>query len=80
MPIHPNKHIREAIKYAENQGWRVVKAGGQAHIWGKIYCPAKQRGGCIIRVYSTPRVPEHHARHVREEIADCPHGGIDAAD
>jgi hypothetical protein len=28
-----------------------------------------QRGGCIIRVFSTPRVPEHHAKHIREEVA-----------
>jgi hypothetical protein len=40
MPRHPNKHIQAAIKYAEEHDWRVVKAGGQAHIWGKQYCPA----------------------------------------
>jgi hypothetical protein len=75
MPNHSNKHIREAIKYAEDRGWRVVKAGGQAHIWGNLYCPANRRGGCIIRVFSTPRVPENHARHIRDEVDDCPHAG-----
>jgi hypothetical protein len=71
---HPNKHIREAIAYAADRGWRVVKAGGQIHIWGNLYCPAQQRGGCIIHVYSTPRVPENHARNIRRGIDDCPHG------
>jgi len=74
MAQHPNKHIRTAVKYAESKDWRIVKASGQAHIWGKLYCPSGQRGGCIIRVYSTPRNPENHARHIHEEVDDCLHG------
>lgn len=78
MPTHPNKHIREAIKYAESKNWRVVKANGQAHIWGKLYCPNNQRGGCIIKVFSTPRVPENHARHIKQEVDDCPHPSVES--
>src|SRR5258707_15855659 len=33
MAEHPNKHIREAIKYALTKGWRLVKAGPRAHVW-----------------------------------------------
>ena len=74
MAQHANKHIREAIRYAEGKGWRVVKAGGQAHVWGQLFCPAGVRGGCIVRVYSTPRSPENHARKIRSEVDKCPHG------
>jgi hypothetical protein len=73
MPEHPNKHIREAVRYAERRGWRCVKAGGQAHVWGQLFCPARSRGGCIVRVYSTPRSPENHARKIRSEVDKCVH-------
>jgi hypothetical protein len=46
MPNHPNKHIREAIKYAEDRGWRVVKAGGQAHIGAT--CIALRIGVAVV--------------------------------
>lgn len=36
---------------------------------------AKTRGGCIISVYSTPRVPENHARYIRHRVDGCPHEG-----
>ena len=29
---HSNKHIRDAIRYAESNGWKVTKAGPRAHI------------------------------------------------
>jgi len=31
---HPKKAIEEALRYAENQGWRVKISGG--HAWGRI--------------------------------------------
>ena len=34
MADHPDKHIRQAVRYAKSQGWIVEKAGGRAHIWG----------------------------------------------
>jgi len=48
MNDHPNKHIREAIDYALANGWRLVKSGPRAHAWGRLYCPAQTRGGCIV--------------------------------
>ncbi len=71
---HPNKHIREAVEYAENNGWRVVKANARAHIWGRIYCPLQNREGCAKAVYSTPRNPEDHAKDIRRAVDRCPHG------
>jgi hypothetical protein len=32
MAKHQNKHIREAIKYAEEHVWTFVKAGPRAHV------------------------------------------------
>ncbi len=71
--MHPNKHIRAAIEYAIDKGWRVKKAGARAHIWGELYCLHAQRGGCIVRVFSTPKNPEGHARFIRRQINTCPH-------
>ena len=70
---HSNKHIREAIRYAESKGWTVAKAGPRAHIWGTLWCPQASREGCRIRVMSTPRNPEKHARDIRRDVDRCPH-------
>ena len=37
MADHPNKHIREALKYAEQRGWAIRKSGPRAHAWGMMY-------------------------------------------
>ena len=61
MAKHQNKHIREAIKYAEEHGWTFVKAGPRAHVYGVLYCPRHDRDGHRFNVHSTPRNPETHA-------------------
>ncbi len=71
-PRHPNKHIEKSIRYAESLGWRVEISEG--HAWGRLYCPLGTRGGCRISVWSTPMVPENHARQIRRELDACPHG------
>ena len=73
MVVHSNKHIREAIRYVEGKGWSVTKAGARAHIWGILLCPHSSREGCRIRVMSTPRSPENHARDIRRDADRCPH-------
>jgi hypothetical protein len=70
-PRHPNKHIEKAVSYAESLGWRVEISGGYA--WGRLFCPQATQKGCIVSVWSTPRVPENHARHIRREVDSCPH-------
>lgn len=72
MMAHPNKHIREAIEYAESRGWRFEKSGPRAHRYGTLYCP-HGKGGCIEAVHSTPRNPENHARRLRHSVDRCPH-------
>jgi hypothetical protein len=43
MAEHSNKHIQEAIRYAESHGWVVTQAGPRAHIWGMPWCPHHAR-------------------------------------
>ncbi|MBI1346984.1 hypothetical protein GC163_11920 [bacterium] len=67
---HANKHIRDAIEYAQEKGW-TLRPGH--HAFCILYCPAGMRGGCQKSVWSTPRNPEAHARDIRREVDKCPH-------
>jgi len=69
---HPNKHIREAVKYAIGRGWRLTESTG--HVWGQLWCAEQSREGCIIRIFSTPRNPENHSKHILRRVERCPHG------
>ena len=73
MNDHPNKHIRAAVDYALDHGWRLRKAGPRAHIWGLLLCRHDARDGCRQQVFSTPRVPENHAARIRRVVDRCPH-------
>ncbi|MBC8876853.1 MAG: hypothetical protein H8E44_46085 [Planctomycetes bacterium] len=73
MAKHPNKHIRQAIEYAEQNGWTFVKAGPRSHLFGRLYCPRRDPDGHIFGVQSTPRVPENHARDIRRAVDRCEH-------
>ncbi|MEX0715900.1 MAG: hypothetical protein WD066_04900 [Planctomycetaceae bacterium] len=68
---HPNKEINSAIQYALENGWRFVKSGPRAHAYGKLYCPAGERGACLTMVYGTPRSPEVHAATIRRDVDRC---------
>ena len=72
-PSHPKKEVEEALKHAEEQGWR-VEAGG-SHAWGRIYCPYNDdacRCGefCITSVWSTPKNPAT-TRALRRVVDNC---------
>ena len=71
MANHQNKHIREALKYAEKQGWTIRKSGPRAHAWGVIFC-SFGHPDCWMSVYSTPKNPENHARKIRKIVDGCP--------
>lgn len=75
---HPNKEIAAALTYAQSHGWAIIKsAGGSAHTWGVMRCP----GDCPqVSIYSTPRVPEHHARALRRAVDRCAHDLEDEED
>ena len=72
MAKHPNKHIREAIQYAESQGWTCTKAGPRAHLWGTLWCPEPSREGRRIHVMSTPRNPGNMC-DIYRDVDCCPH-------
>lgn len=67
----PEPPIEEALAYAREHGWSVIKrTGGSAHVWGVMRCP----GDCPqVSIFSTPRVPENHARALRRAVDRCPH-------
>jgi hypothetical protein len=69
--VHPNSDIEEAVKLAEDKGWRYMHSNG--HAWGRLFCPSGQRGGCIISVWSTPHDTFDHARQIRRRVTKCPH-------
>jgi len=70
---HPNKDIEKAVKYAEENGWTLIKGAG--HCWGKLRCPQNKgcRGGiyCSSSIWSTPKVPEDLARKIRRAVDGC---------
>ncbi len=67
---HPDKHIREALNYAESQDWTIQKSGPRAHAWGIIYCGCGHRL-CRMSIWSTPRNPQNHARAIRRKVDRC---------
>jgi len=56
---HPNRHIREALKYADAQGRTLRKSSGRARAGDVVYCQFGHRQ-CWMSIYSTPRHPEGH--------------------
>src|SRR5690625_2031697 len=53
--------------------WRVTDAGSSSHAWTRLKCPEFSRDGCIISVWSTPRVPQNHASQIKRVVDKCPH-------
>ncbi len=73
-PRHPSKEIEAAVAQLERSGWTFRKAGKSAHAWGRMLCPRHDPTGCQISVWSTPRVPEHHAAALIRQARNCAHG------
>lgn len=72
-PVHPDKHIENAVSFAESKGWRFVAAGKSSHAWGRLFCPSGQPGGCKLSVASTPRNGMNHARSIIRRVNACAH-------
>lgn len=73
MRTHPNKHIQAAIEYALSRGWRFREGNG--HAFGRLYCGTPHHGEHRMSVWSTPAIPERHARQIRRKVDDCPLAG-----
>lgn len=61
------------LRYALQIGWSLIESGSSVHAWGFLYCPEKSRLGCKISVWSTPKVPENHAKQILKIIQNCHH-------
>ena len=72
---HPNKHIDDAITFAEANGWRYKKSGKSAHAWGRLLCVLQNREGCSMSIWSAPRDPVKHANQIRRKVNQCKHVG-----
>lgn len=75
-PRHSKKEVEEAIRYAEQNNWR-VEVGG-SHAWGKMYCPINDKDCrcgefCITSINSTPRNAVTHAKQIRRVVDKCKH-------
>ncbi len=71
---HPKKEVEEALRHAEECGWR-VEIGG-SHAWGRMYCPYNDpecRCGefCITSIWSTPKNPGNFARQLKRVVDNC---------
>ncbi len=71
---HRDKNFEKALRFVEEQGWRIVRSG--SHAWGKIYCPYNDAECrcvelCITSIWSTPRNPGNHARALLRVVANC---------
>ncbi|MCT2387469.1 hypothetical protein [Erwinia pyrifoliae] len=69
MKEHPNKHIQAAIEYAMDRGWRFRPASG--HAFGRLMCGIAEHQQHQMSVWTTPRVPEHHAAQIRRKVDSC---------
>ncbi|MDO5541738.1 MAG: hypothetical protein Q4F77_00375 [Acinetobacter sp.] len=70
MKKHPNKHIREAIEYAVENGWDVVETGTSGHAFCRLKC-VLGHSEHQMSVWSTPRNPENHAKQIKAKVKQC---------
>lgn len=61
------------IDSAVREGWRWIPNYGKNHVKGELLCHHATTEGCIVRVASTPRNPEGHAKKVARLVLACPH-------
>jgi hypothetical protein len=71
---HSKPEVESALRYAEQQGWR-IEVGG-SHAWGRMYCPYNNpdcRCGefCITSIWSTPKNAANHARQLVRIVNNC---------
>lgn len=71
---HPKKEVEDALRHAEEHGWRVELGG--SHAWGKMYCPDNDKDCrcgefCITSIWSTPKNAGNHAKGLRRVVDNC---------
>ena len=73
---HPDRDVENALKYAEQHGWRIHVLSGHAHAWGRMYWPDEcMRCGRprhrMLSVASTLRNAPDHAADLRRSVRRC---------
>lgn len=71
MKEHPDKHIRAAIHCAVARGWHFSPGGHSAHCFGRLKCGIPEHREHMMSVWSTPAVPQNHARQIVRKIESC---------
>ncbi|WP_343342964.1 hypothetical protein WJT74_06580 [Sphingomicrobium sp. XHP0239] len=72
-PKHSKSEIEDALRRAEDMGWKIEKAGPRAKPWGAVKCPQASRDGCRMSIWSTPKSAANHAKQILRAIDACPH-------
>lgn len=66
---HPIGELEAAVRTLEAARWNFTEAKGRGHAKFVGRCP---HGCCQHSVWSTPRVPENHARQIVGWLRHCP--------
>lgn len=77
---HPDKHIADAIKYAEENGWHIEKSKGKGHAWGIMECDHNDSNcwngnHCRTSIWTTPRNSQNHAKDLKKIVDKCIYKG-----
>lgn len=70
MAKHPNKHIQEALEYAQKHGWEIIPSGKSSHSFCRLRCK-RGHNEHQMSVWSTPRSPENHAKQIIRKVKEC---------
>ncbi len=68
MKRHTDKHIREAIQYAIDNGWSFKESKG--HPFGRLYCDYGHTEH-QMSVWGTPKNTANHARQIKAFVDKC---------
>lgn len=72
---HPKKEVEEAIAaILTDRWWRLEQPRKTGHVWGVLKC-GFGRGGCLLRVSSTPQNPSEEGEQLGKAARSCRHRG-----
>ncbi len=77
-PTHSRPLAREALRQAQKAGWLFRPSEG--HTFGTLKC-GEADGACRAVIYSTSGAADGSttAKHIKQTMRRCPHGGKDSA-
>ena len=71
MKEHPDKHIREAMRYAEARGWVFTFGGNSSHCYGRLKCGNPGHREHMMSIWCTPKNPQNHAYQIIRKVDSC---------